>query len=152
MQNLNPSEIEEWKARCRKQREIARANPCTEPVMCTCLDFEATLGPWNPRLVIKAWVKPPIWDGSISYFKHIGDETIYDKNTGLPIFEAPQDALLCVKDWSPEELDIARGLLGDLFGPLIHHRDQQVVENKGLFCLTWMVTVKSAQQSVAASN
>lgn len=152
MQNLNSTEIAEWKSRCAIQRSIARANPCTEAVVATCSDFETKLGPWNLRLFLATWRQPHVWVGSISYFKQIGDETVYDKATGLPIFEVPQDALMCVKDWTHEEKDIAKSLLADLFGPLIHDKAQPVMEAMGMFGLNWVTKEADARRVAVVEN
>ena len=141
-----------WKRRCLRQRYIAGENPCDEKEMATCTDFEVSCGPWNLRLVLERFINPPQWHASISYFKKIGDETIRDKATGLPIFEAPQDALLLVKEWSHEELDVARSLLGDLMGPIIAGKTQPVKEAKVYFALHWLTGEKDAAKAQAARN
>jgi hypothetical protein len=150
---LDSAEYEQWKRRCIKQRYIAAKNPCYEEVMVTCVDFELSCGPqWNLRLVLETFTDPPIWHANISYFKQIGNETIYDKCTGLPVFEVPQDALLCVKDWNYEELDVARALLGDLMGPLIPSKDTKVLERQGFFALHWIVDANEVRQRLAERN
>jgi hypothetical protein len=142
-----------WKRRCTKQRYIAAKNPCYEAVMATCVDFEISCGPeWNLRLVLETFVHPPIWHANISHFRQIGNETIYDKATGLPIFEVPQDALLLVKEWSKEELDVARSLLGDLMGPLIPSKDTRVIEDKRFFALHWIVDAHEVNKRLAERN
>jgi len=153
MQNfLDSDEYAMWKWRCIKQRHIAARNPCYDEGMVTCTDFEISCGPWNLRLVLETFTAPPIWHANISYFKRIGDETIYDKCTGLPIFEVPQDALLCVKDWTHEELDVARSLLGDLMGPLIAAKDQKMIERQGFFALHWMTDAEEVNKRLARRN
>jgi|SRR5215472_12221565 len=153
MQNfLDSEEYAKWKRRCIRQRYIAAKNPCYEGAMATCVDFEVDCGPWNLRLVLETYVIPAIWHASISYFKRIGDQTVYDKVTGLPIFEAPQDALMCAKDWTHEEDDTARSLLGDLMGPLIVDKDQRVIERKELFAMHWITEAAEVNKRLAARN
>jgi hypothetical protein len=153
MQNfLDKEEYAQWKWRCTKQRFIAARHPCYDGAMATCTDYEVHCGPWNLRLVLETFCAPAIWHANISYFKQIGNETIYDKVTGLPIFEVAQDALLCVKDWNHEELDVARSLLGDLLGPLIAAKDQRVIERKGFFALHWISEAAEVNKHLAARN
>ena len=153
MQNfLDAADYKEWKRRCTKQRYIAARNPCYDGAMVTCIDYELHCGPWNLRLVLETFCEPAIWHANISYFKQIGNETIYDKCTGLPVFEAPQDALLCVKDWTHEELDIARSLLGDLMGPLIAGKDQPMIERQGFFALHWITEAEEVNKRLAQRN
>ena len=153
MQNfLDKEDYKEWKRRCVKQRYIARMNPCDEQEMATCTDFEISCGPWNLRLCLERYVQPAVWHASISYFKKIGDEIVRDKATGLPIFEAPKDALLLVKDWNHEELDVARSLMGDLMGPLIAGKTQQVREVKVFFALHWLTSEYDAAKEQASRN
>jgi hypothetical protein len=153
MQNFfDSAEYQQWKTRCIRQRYIAAKNPCYDEGMVICEDFEVQVGPWNLRLVLETFMEPPVWHANISYFKKIGDETIYDKATGLPIFEAPQDALLCVKDWNNEELDIARSLLGDLMGPLIAAKDQKMIEQQGFFALHWITDAHEVNKRLAQRN
>lgn len=149
---LDSTEFAEWKRRCIRQRYIAAKNPCYEDVMATCVDYEVSCGPWNLRLVLETFTHPAIWHACISFFKQIGNETVYDKCTGLPLFEAPQDALLCVKDWNHEELDVARSLLGDLMGPLIASKDQKMIERKGFFALHWITDAEEVNKRLAARN
>ena len=149
---LDHDEYREWKRRCTRQRYIAAKHPCYDGAMATCSDFEISCGPWNLRLVLETFCEPAIWHASISYFKEIGAETIYDKCTGLPVFEAPQDALLCVKDWNHEELDIARSLLADLVGPLIPSKDQRVIERQGFFALHFILDADEVNRNLARRN
>jgi hypothetical protein len=149
---LDAADYAEWKRRCIKQRYIAAKNPAYDGAMATCVDFEISCGPWNLRLVLETYVYPAIWHASISYFKKIGDETIYDKCTGLPIFEAPQDALLLVREWNKEELDVARSLLGDLMGPLIPRKDTRVIEDLRFFAMHWIVEAAEVNKSLAQRN
>jgi hypothetical protein len=151
---LDKEEYKLWKTRCIKQRYIAAQNPCSEMAMSTCTDYEVSCGPWNLRLCLERYIDPPQWHASISYFKEIGNEIIRDKATGLPIFEAPQDALLLVKDWNHEELDVARSLLGDLMGPLIAGKTQLVREMKVPFgfALHWLSSEKDVNDAMARRN
>lgn len=155
MQNfLDKDDYKEWKRRCLKQRYIAAKNPCTEYAMATCVDYEVSCGPWNLRLCLERFLQPSQWHASISYFKEIGNQIVRDKATNLPIFEAAQDALLLVKDWSNEELDVARSLLGDLMGPLIAGKTQPMREIKLPFgfALHWMTGEEDAAKAQAARN
>jgi hypothetical protein len=153
MQNfLDAEEYREWKRRCTRQRFIAIKNPCDEQAMATCTDFEVSCGPWNLRLCLERFIQPSQWHASISFFKQIGNETVYEKATGLPIFEAPQDALVLVKEWNKEELDTARSLLGDLLGPLIPAKDTRVREVKVFFCLHWLVNDNEVSEQLARRN
>jgi hypothetical protein len=153
MQNfLDSAEYAEWKRRCVKQRYIAAKNPAYDGAMATCVDFEIACGPWNLRLVLETFTIPSILHANISYFKRIGDEVVYEKATGLPIFEVPQDALLCVKEWNKEELDVARSLLGDLMGPLIPSKDTRVIERQGFFALHWIVDAEEVNKRLAERN
>lgn len=153
MQNfLDKDDYKEWKRRCTKQRYIARTNPCDELGMATCTDFEVSCGPWNLRLCLERFCQPSQWHASISYFKQIGNEIVRDKATGLPIFEAPQDALLLVKEWNHEELDIARSLLADLMGPIIAGKTQPVKEVKVFFALHWLTGEVDAAKAQAERN
>lgn len=148
-QNLNTAEIAEWKETCKRQRDIARCNPCTDPRMVPLDDFGVRLGPWALRLTLDAFLKPPMWHGSVSLFKKIGDETVYGPD-GVPIFEVPQEGLLAVESWSREDYDEARELLGNLFGSLINHADQRVIEGytpNGMV-LNWMTSNKDADQRI----
>ena len=149
---LDKADYAEWKRRCLKQRYIAGENPCDEPAMATCTDYEISCGPWNLRLCLERYVTPAVWHASISYFKKIGDEVVRDKATGLPVFEAPQDALILVKDWSNEELDVARSLLGDLMGPIIAGKEQPVIERKVFFALHWLTGEYDAAKAQANRN
>lgn len=150
---LDKDDYREWKRRCTRQRYIARTNPCDESAMATCTDFEISCGhEWNLRLCLERYVQPAVWHASISHFKTIGNETVFDKLTGLPIFEQEQDALILVKDWSGEELDVARSLLGDLMGPLIAGRTQQVIERKVFFALHWLTGEYDAAKEQANRN
>lgn len=149
---LDKADYAEWKRRCTKQRYIAARNPCIEMEMASCTDYEVSCGPWNLRLCLERYVEPAVWHASISHFKTIGGETVYDKVTGLPMFEQEQDALILVKDWSNEELDIARSLLGDLMGPLIAGKTQQVIERKVFFALHWMTSEADAAKEQASRN
>jgi len=149
---LDDADFREWKRRCIKQRYVAAKHPCYDGAMATCVDYEIRCGSWNLRLVLETYVTPAIWHSSISYFKRIGDETVYDKATGLPIFEVPQDALLCVKDWTKEELDVARSLLGDLMGPLIVTKDQRMIERQGFFALHWITEAAEVNKRLAQRN
>jgi hypothetical protein len=153
MQNfLDKEEYAEWKRRCTKQRYIAIKNPCDEQEMATCVDYEISCGPWNLRLCLERFIEPSQFHASISFFKQIGNETVYEKATGLPIFEVPQDALVLVKEWSKEELDTARSLLGDLLGPLIPAKDTRVIERKVFFALHWLVDEKQVSEQLAHRN
>lgn len=149
---LDKEEYALWKQRCIKQRYIAAKNPCDEMEMASCTDYEISCGPWNLRLCLERYVEPAMWHASISYFKQIGNETVYEKATGLPIFEAPQDALILVKDWSDEELDVARSLLGDLMGPIIAGETQRVIERKVFFALHWLTGEEEAAKERASRN
>jgi hypothetical protein len=149
---LDKEEFAIWKKRCIKQRYIAAKNPCYDEGMVQCEDFEVHCGPWNLRLVLETFCTPAIWHGNISYFKQIGNEVVYDKATNLPIFEAPQDALLLCKDWTAEEKDVARSLLGDLVGPLIVAKDTKVIEREGFFALHWILDAAQVNQQLARRN
>lgn len=142
MQNfLDAQEYAQWKDRCKLQRRVAAENPCTDGAMATCIDFDVDCGPrWHLRLVLERYVEPPIWHASISQSKEIGNETVFDKRTGLPIFETPREALIVVNEWTGEERDVARSLLGDLMGPLINRQDQRVIEAQRLFAMHWITT------------
>ena len=133
-------------------RSVARCNPCYDPEMVSLADFYHKIGPWNLHLVLETYIKPSQWHGSISYFKEVAHETVYDRETGKPIFEAPKDAMLEVKDWTPEELDIARDLLAGMFGPLIHDAQQRVVEHKGAMALHWTTLEVDARKAAARGN
>lgn len=150
---LDAADYAVWKQRCIKQRFIAAKNPCYEEAMATCVDYETACGPWNLRLVLETFTLPcPIWHASISYFKEIGGEVVKDKATGLPLFVEPQDALLCVKEWNHEELDVARSLLGDLMGPLIAAKDQKMIERQGFFALHWLTDAEEVNKRLAQRN
>jgi len=136
MQNLNDQEILAWKLRCLKQREAARNAPCFHPAHALLEQFGFQLGPWNCRFTLDRFVKPASWHGTVSLFKEIGTEPVMDAE-GRYLFDTPQDALLAVHAWDVEEMDIARDLLGDIFGELIG-RDTIVRVNKGIFALHWM--------------
>jgi hypothetical protein len=152
VQNLTELENARWKLECRKLRQIARTNPCYHVAMASCEDFETALGPWHLRLFLLTANLPAVWIGSVSYMKEIGDEVVYDKDTGLPIFNAPQDALIAAHEWTHEEKDIARSLLADLFGPLIHDKHQPVTEETMVFSLNWVVNDKDTRQRAALEN
>ena len=153
MQNfLDRDEYAMWKRRCTKQRYIAARNPCYDEGMVTCLDYEVHCGPWNLRLVLETFTVPPIWHANISYFKRIGDETVYDKVTGLPMFETAKRALLLVKDWDHEEIDTARSLLGDLMGPLLVSQDIPVTEDQKVFAMHWIIKLEDVVKRVAKTN
>jgi hypothetical protein len=148
-QNLNREEIAKWKETCKRQRDIARCNPCTEIPMTILDDFGVRLGPWSLRLFLAAYMKPPMWQGSVCLIKTIGDELVYGAD-GVPIFEVPKEGIVCVDDWTQEDYSEARDLLGDLFGPLINHPDQKVMEGsvKGGMALTWLTSNKDANQRI----
>jgi hypothetical protein len=152
VQNLNDIEIARWKLECRKLRQIACSNPCYHVAMASCEDFETALGPWHFRLFMLTAMEPHVWIGSVSYMKEIGDETVYDKETGVPIFNAPKDALIVAGEWTHEEKDIARSLLADLFGPLIHDKHQPVKEETMVFSMNWIVNDKDARRAAAMEN
>src|SRR5215472_17506530 len=157
MQNfLDKEDYALWKNRCIKQRYIAAKNPCYEDAMVTCEDFEVHLPPsepeWNLRLVLETFCSPAIWHASISHFKNIGDETVYDKATGLPVFETGKQALLLVKDWDHEELDVARSLLGDLMGPLLVSADIPVTEDLRFFAMHWIIKAEDVNKRIAQTN
>ena len=149
---LDSYDYQLFKSRCIKQRYIAARNPCTQLAMVTCEDFEMPpVGPWNLRLVLERYLEPSQWHASISYRKEIGSQTVFDKATGLPMFEAPQDGMVMVGSWSNEELDIARSLLGALMGPLIAAPDQQVTETRApqFFALHWTTGEADAAKAQA---
>jgi len=158
MQNfLDKEDYALWKNRCIKQRYIAAKNPCYEDAMVTCEDFEVHLPPsepdWNLRLVLETFVHPrPIWHANISHFKLIGNEIVTDKATGLPVFEVGQRALVLVKDWTDEEKDVARSLLGDLMGPLIPSKDTRVLEDQRFFAMHWIVDAVEVNKRLAQKN
>src|SRR5215472_4833660 len=158
MQNfLDKEDYALWKNRCIKQRYIAAKNPCYDPGMVTCEDFEVHLPPsepeWNLRLVLETFIRPrPIWHANISHFKLIGNETVLDKATGLPVFEVGQRALVLVKDWTDEEKDVARSLLGDLMGPLIPSKDTRVLEDQRFFAMHWIVDAVEVNKRLAQKN
>lgn len=146
---LDSNEYAQWKGRCKEQRRIAAENPCTEGAMATCIDFEVDCSPrWHLRLVLERYVEPPIWHASISQSKDIGDDTVYDKTTGLPIFDVPREGLVIVNEWTPEELDVARSLLGDLMGPLVARPDQRVLEAQRLFAMHWITNEDEVSRGV----
>lgn len=148
---LDAADYAQWKRRCIKQRYIAAKNPCYEEAMATCVDFEIPCGPeWYLRLVLETFVLPgPIWHASISHIRQIGNEVVFDKITGLPIFEAPQDALICPKDWTHEEKDIASSLLGDLMGPLIAGKTQRVFIHIEPMALHWITPLEEVNKHLA---
>lgn len=148
-QNLNSEEQAKWKETCKRQRDIARCNPCTCVAMVSCEDFDCEVGPWHLRLTLDAYLNPPQWHGSISLMKEIGDELVYDEK-GVPLFEVPKDAMIAVNDWTPEEYDNARDLMGALFGPLINSSDQRVVEARVSMTLQWFTSNKDAQRRIEA--
>jgi len=153
---LDKQDYDLWKKRCIKQRFIAAKNPCYDEGMVTCEDFEIHLPPsepdWNLRLVLETFCTPAIWHASISHFKTIGDETVYDKVTGLPMFETAKRALLLVKDWDHEEIDTARSLLGDLMGPLLVSQDIPVTEDQKVFAMHWIIKLEDVVKRVAKTN
>lgn len=154
MFSLTPEQATEWKATCRKQRDIARCNPSTCPEMSSCMDYDCTCGPYNLRIVLERYMVPSSWHGSISYMPDIGEQTVYDKVTGLPIFDVPKQGMIKVKEWKKEEYDTARDLLGELFGPLIHDEHQQVVETSlpDGFCLHWLVREEDTRHAIPQEN
>ena len=150
---LDKEDYMEWKRRCTKQRYIAAKNPCYDKAMVTCVDFELSCGPeWNLRLVLETFTDTPIWHASISHITQIGGEVVYEKSTGLPIFVAPQDAMVVVKEWSHEERDVADSLLGDLMGPLIPSKDTHVEVTEVVLALHWIVDAIKVNEALAARN
>jgi hypothetical protein len=149
MQNLNEEERARWKETCRIQRDIARRHPAYDPRMLSLADYHCQLGPWHLVLTHDTFLTPSQWHGSVSFMKDIGDETVYGKD-GQPIFEVPQQGMLAVTSWAREEYDTARDLLGQLFGPLIHHQDQRVIESHGkdAMVLNWFTAAKDADQRI----
>ena len=148
-QNLNAKEIAEWKETCKRQRDIARCNPAYDVRMALIDDYGVRLGPWALRLHLATYMKPPMWNASISLMKVIAEDVVYDNN-GQPIFEVPKEGILCVDDWTQEDYSEARDLLGDLMGPLLHSHDQRVIEGavKGDMVLTWLTAQKDADQRI----
>lgn len=143
MQNLNSQEQVDWQRRCARQRDLARTSPCFHPGQALMECYGFALGPWNCRLTLDRFFNPPSWHGTVSLFKEIGDEAVTDAE-GRHIFDVPQDALLAVNSWTKEDLDIAKDVLGEMFGPLIHGEHQQVVVMKGIFALHWATSEKEA--------
>lgn len=148
-QNLDTAELAKWKETCKRQRDIARRNPAYDPRMLLLQDYCMRLGPWSLQLTLDTYLKPPMWHGSISLIKQIGDELVYGTD-GVPIFEVPKEGILAVDDWTQEDYSEARDLLGDLFGPLINHADQKVIEgrNPGGAVLQWLTSNKDADQRI----
>src|SRR6185437_13739219 len=89
------------------------------------------------------FIKPPVWHGTISLFKEIGDEAVKDEQ-GHYLFDAPQDAMVAVRSWDHDEYEIARDVLGKVFGELIPRQDTKVTELTGVFALHWIVTVNDS--------
>lgn len=116
---------------------MARTAPCYDPRQALMECYKLHLGPWNFTFTLDAFLKPPMWHGTVSLFKQIGHETVRDEG-GRQIFEAPQEALMAVSSWDREEYDAARELLGGLFGELIANPHTQVVVNKAIFGLHWL--------------
>lgn len=148
-QNLNSEELAQWRSTCKQMRATARNHPCYDIRMAMCEDFSHRLGPWNVNLVLLTCIKPEIYKASVSLIKEIGDELVYDNN-GVPLFDVPKAGIVCVDDWTHEDLDEARNLLGDLMGPLVNHQDQKVNEAraKGGMCLNWITEMKDAHQRI----
>lgn len=148
-QNLNTEELAQWRSTCKKMRALARENPCYDIRMVMLDDYGTRLGPWNLRLVLLTCIKPAIYQASVSLIKEIGDELVYDEH-GVPLFDVPKAGIVCVDDWTHEDLDEARSLLGDLMGPLINREDQRVNEGyvKGGMALNWTTEMKDAHQRV----
>lgn len=150
---LDSKDYEAWKERCAAQRRIAALNPCYEKAMVTCVDFDVDCGPeWHLRLVLETYTPRPIWHASISHITRVGDQAVYDKQTGLPIFLAPQDAMVMVKDWTHEEKDVADSLLGDLVGPLIAAKDQRVDVHDVGFARHWILSAEEVARNIARRN
>jgi hypothetical protein len=148
-QNLSLEEIAKWKETCKRQRDIARTNPCYDPRMVLLEDFSVRLGPWMLRLTLDTYLKPPMWHGTVALMKQLGDETVYGPD-GMPIFEVPQEGIVAVESWTREDYSEARDLLGDLFGSLINHVDQRVIEGyvpSGM-SLQWLTSNKDADQRI----
>ena len=148
-QNLNADELAQWRATCKKMRQEARNYPCDDIRQAIDQRFSHRLGPWNLNLVLLTCMKPAMYKASISLIKEIGDELVYDEK-GVPLFDVPQAGIVCVDDWTHEDLDEARHLLGDLMGPLINHQDQKVNEARatGGMCLNWLTSQKDADQRI----
>lgn len=150
---LDSEDYAEWKRRCIKQRFIAAKNPCYEGIMATCEDYEISCGPeWDLRLVLETYTPKPIWHASISHTITTGGQTVYDKATGLPIFEEEQEAKVMVKDWTKEEQDVANSLLGDLLGPLIPTPDTRVNVHDVGFARHWVLDAQEVHQKIARRN
>ena len=151
MQNfLDSAEYAMWKQRCKNHRRIAAENPCHYKAMVACIDYEFDCGPaWNFRLVLETFLRPPIWHATISHVKKIEDEIVYDKLTGLPIFETAREGMVFVKDWTTEELDVARSLLADVMGPLLIDEDQPALEVQEIFALHHILNANDVAQRIA---
>ena len=143
MQNLTTEEQTEWARKCGKAREIARQAPCYHPGQALMECYSFNIGPWNCRLTVDRFATPSSWHGTVSLFKEIGTEPVMDEQ-GRRLFEIPQDALLAVRSWNNEEKDIAKDVLGAMFGPLIHGERQRVVVSEGVFALHWQTAEREA--------
>ena len=144
MQNLTSAEEADWHRRCARQREIARTAPCFHPGQTLMECYRFHLGPWNFVLIVSRFTNPPQWQGTVSLFKEIGEERVTDEG-GKYIFDAPQVGMVSVHSWTKEDFDIARSLLSDVFGPLIHGEHQQAVEMKGQMTMMWATAEADAE-------
>jgi len=141
-----------WKQRCKNHRRIAAENHCYDKDMVMWRVFEFDCGPaWNFRLVfeIPPLTPRPIWHASISHVRKIGDETIYDKETGLRIFTAPRPQMVRVNEWTSEEKDVARSLLADVLGPLLVDEDQPALEAERIFGLHHILDANDVAMRIA---
>ena len=143
MTNLTSDEAAEWTRRCAKAREIARQAPCYHHGQALMDCYRFNLGPWNFTFTLSRFMTPPSWQGSVSLFKEISEERVTDVD-GKYLFDAPNMAMVSVHSWDHEEYDIARDLLAEVFGPLIHDEHQRVVEMKGQMTLNWLTSEKEA--------
>lgn len=143
MQNLTEQEQVEWKAKCDRQRRLARTSPCFHPGQALMECYKFSLGPFNFVLTLDRYLAPPQWSGSVSLFREISEDRVTDEQ-GWYIFDAPHIAMVDVHSWTHEEYSIARDLLGDVFGELIHDEHQRMVETKGRMTLQWTTLEREA--------
>lgn len=143
-QNATSAEYEDFKRRCARHREVAKASPCLHAGMALMECYQLELGPWTMRLTLDRFIAPSCWHGSISYMQEIGSHEVRDEQ-GHVLFDAPEEGMMRAEQWDNDVYQNARDLMGDLFGPLIHGEHQRVVESRLGFAMHWFTTEREAQ-------
>jgi hypothetical protein len=122
---------------CERARRYARAHPITDATMnmanyrprifepyCfkvtdqySCMVLYETFARGDLKM------QPPLWHVQVAVMENIGALTL----------DAVQLALVSVKDWTPEEVKVAKEIMGEVIAPEVVRHDQAIHVHFGLW-------------------